>query len=175
MDKEVWKNVVGYEGLYEVSNLGRVKSKSRLRKCGSGFYITNDNIIHGAIDSGGYFCVCLRKNSISKTISVHKLIAIAFLNNNLKGHKLEVNHINFDKLDNRLSNIELVTTRENGNKKHLKHSSIYTGVSWNKWAKKWSSQISIKRKTIHLGYFKNEFDAHLAYQNELIKLNINEN
>ena len=62
--------------------------------------------------------------------------------------KLVVNHINNNKLDNRLENIEIVTSRENSNLKHIKSSSKYVGVSWCKKRNgKWHSSITFKKKT----------------------------
>jgi hypothetical protein len=83
---------------------------------------------------------------------------------------LVVNHKDFNKLNNNLDNLEIITQRQNTNKKHLKSSSQYIGVFWNKQNKKWKSQIRINKKIKYLGYFVNEIDAHNAYQNALTTL-----
>lgn len=62
-----------------------------------------------------------------------------------------VNHKDFDRQNNKLSNLEIVTHRENANRKHLKSTSKYVGVGWHKRIKKWQSRIVVKRKIIHLG------------------------
>ena len=66
-----------------------------------------------------------------------------------------------------IENLEIITNRENTNKKHKKSKSKYIGVTWHKRVNKWTAQILYKRKNIHLGCFNNEIDAHNAYQNKL--------
>lgn len=82
-----------------------------------------------------------------------------------------VNHINFIKTDNRLENLEIVTFRENTSFKHIKHSSKYTGVSYYKSRNKYRARIKIKNKLIDLGWFVNELDASMAYENAVKNLN----
>lgn len=167
MQKEVWKDVPNYLGQYQVSNLGNIKSLSRLDSSG---HKLKERVLKSAI-SGGYLTVVLCKNGITKTFGVHVLVAISFLNHTPNGHTMVVNHINFNKLDNTLNNLEVVTHRENSNHKHLKSSSKYTGVSWHNRVNKWGSSIRVNNKGIYLGYFVNEIDAHNAYQDKLKSLN----
>ena len=169
---EIWKDIIGYEGLYQVSNFGRVKILERIFFVRGKYPIKkNENILKLHLNTHGYYRVSLIKNKTPKTITVHKLVAIAFLNHKPCGLKLVVNHINFVRTDNRVENLEIVTQRENANQKHLKSSSKYTGVSWNKNQNKWVSKIKTKNKQKHLGTFENEYDAHLAYQSELKRIN----
>jgi len=107
------------------------------------------------------------KNKIQKNRVVHQLVAEAFLNHVPCGYDLVINHINFNKLDNRIENLEIVTARENTNQKHIPHTSKYTGVSWYKNYNKWRAQIWINGKPKCLGYFNNEHDAYLVYQEKL--------
>ena len=153
MIKEEWKPVKDYEGLYEVSNLGRVKS---LR-------FNKERILKPIKDGRGYINVGLS----SKKHLVHQLVAINFLNHTPCGMKLVVDHINNNPLDNRLENLQLISFRENSSKDIKNKSSKYTGVSWDKSRNKWTSTIYILKKSIKLGRFKNEYDAHIAYQNKL--------
>lgn len=95
---EVWKDVVGYEGLYEVSSFGRVKNKATWR-------ILKHTTIHP------YFRVTLSKGGTHIQYSVHRLQAAAFLPN--PHNKPQVNHKNGNKKDNTLSNLEWVTISEN--------------------------------------------------------------
>ena len=97
---EVWKDVVGYEGLYKVSNCGRVWScrRNKLRKQ----QITK-----------GYKMVNLKVDGKSKVFSVHRLVALAFIEN--PNNKREVNHIDENKTNNHISNLEWVTSKENSN------------------------------------------------------------
>jgi hypothetical protein len=150
--KEIFKDIPGYEGVYQVSNLGNVKSLNR------------EIILKEQYTKGGYAFVNLSKNGIVKIIYIHQLVAMAFLNHKPNGINLVVNHINFNKLDNKLDNLEIITQRENTNKKHLKSTSKYVGVSLNKRDMNWRATIRINGKKTHLGMFKNEYDAHLAYQ-----------
>lgn len=169
--KEEFKDIPGYEGLYQVSNLGNVKSLSRI-KLNRGKYPQRleEIILKTGITGCGYKAVCLRKDGAQKTLKNHKLVAIAFLNHVPCGYKLVVNHKNLDKLDNRLENLEIVTQRENANHKHIKSTSEYTGVSWAKDRNKWRAVIKIGNKNNHLGSFDSEIDAHNAYQKALNEL-----
>jgi hypothetical protein len=171
---EIWKEVKGYEGLYEVSNLGRVKSLSRIvLKCGKNPFITKEIILKNYIGNGKYLMVRLSNNGKAKTKRIHQLVAISFLNHNPCGHKLVVNHIDFDRLNNKAENLEIITARENGNQKHLKSTSKYTGVSWDNNKKKWSSNIYVNGKTRSLGRFDTEIEASNYYENALISIKNN--
>lgn len=160
--QEIFKNIPGYKGLYQVSNHGRVKSLAR-KGC------IKDRILKPGTNKGGYSVVVLC-NGFKKTHQVHKIVAITFLNHKPCGHKLVVDHKDFDRTNNHLSNLRLITPRENTNQKHLKSSSTYTGVCWDKARKKWLSAIKIEGKNKHLGYFIDELDASNAYQKELMKI-----
>ena len=167
---EEWKDIPEYEGLYQVSNLGRVKSleKTKLNK-GLYPFKQKEIILKLGLNSNGYFIVILTNNKKRKTYSVHKLVAICFLNHIQCKHELVVNHINFIKTDNKVENLEIVTNRENCNLKHIKHSSVFTGVSWNNNDKKWLAFIKINGKNKYLGRFSNEKDASITYENYKLK------
>lgn len=107
--EEIWKDVIGYEGLYQVSNLGRIKSLPR-----NG---TVKNTIILRTDGKLYDVVRLRKNDIPKPFLVHRLVAIAFIPNQL--NKPCVNHIDGIKHNNMLSNLEWVTRSENEKHAHV--------------------------------------------------------
>ena len=155
--KEIFKDIPNYEGMYQVSNLGNVKSL----KGGKELILKPINNCYG------YLYCSLYKEKKVKVIKVHQLVTMAFLNHVPNGRTLVVNHINHIKTDNRLENLEIVTTRENANKKQFNWSSEYTGVSWDKKNKKWRSQISVNCKVKYLGYFDCELKASYIYQNAL--------
>jgi hypothetical protein len=75
----------------------------------------------------------------------------------------ECDHINGNGLDNRRSNLRLVTHRQNGQNMHILKTSQYPGVYWRKENKKWRADLSVDNKTIHLGHFDNEYRAYLTY------------
>ena len=163
--KEIWKDIPNYEGYYQVSSLGRVR-KYNTKKLRSLFDKKELFKIHKQrVNGHGYYIITLRKLKEIKTFKVHKLVAMAFLNHTPCGMEKVVNHINFNRLDNRLENLEIVSARENANQKHIKSSSSYTGVIVNK--KRYNSFISkikIKSKGIHLGYYKDEKQASEIYE-----------
>ena len=144
--QEVWKDVLGYEGLYQVSDLGRVKAfESRtMMPCG-GIRINHEKIMSPSKDTNGYFFIGLCKNKVRKKISVHRLVWEAF---NGKTN-LQIDHIiEGNKTDNRLCNLQAVTQRQNISKYILttNKTSKYIGVSWRKDINKWTAYININRK-----------------------------
>ena len=106
---EIWKDVKGYEGLYQVSNHGKVKSVKRKGK--NGRYYGGKTKILTPSKSGGYLTVGLSKGSFSKTYLVHRLVADVFIPNPL--NKKEINHIDGDKHNNNIDNLEWNTRLEN--------------------------------------------------------------
>ncbi len=108
MEKEIWKDVVGYESFYVISNQGRVKSLSRKVKRSRP---VPECILKGALSSKGYNLIGLSKNSIPKTFRVSRLVAIHFIPN--PENKSAVNHIDGNKSNNFANNLEWVTTKEN--------------------------------------------------------------
>jgi hypothetical protein len=162
---EEWRSVVGWEESNQVSDLGRIKSISRLRGSGKGFFVTKPAILTPKIYKNDYIKVSLNRNGLSKTISVHKLVAIAFLNHTPCGHKLVVDHIDNDKLNNKLSNLQLISSRENCSKDKKNNTSNYTGVLFRNGI--YTSSINVGKKTINLGAFKSEMEASEYYQNAI--------
>lgn len=111
--KEVWKDIKGYEGYYEISNLGRVKSLKR--HCANKYrrYISNKKIIlRQCFTSTGYKYVNLTKNKKSKSFKVHRLVGFAFLGEPPKGKEI-INHIDGNPINNNANNLEWCNQKEN--------------------------------------------------------------
>lgn len=119
---EIWKNIKGYEGCYQVSNMGRIKSLSRKVWNGKTYFWTSERILRPGIDRDGYLLVNLSKNGKAKTEKVHRLVAKTFIPN--PENKEAVNHIDEDPSNNKLENLEWATVSENNNHGwHNKRSS----------------------------------------------------
>ena len=165
--KEEWKDVIGYEELYQVSNLGRVKSLDRVIKGKIKDYHYKSKILKPGTNNNGHLFVNLHRDNKPKTRTIHQLVAESFLNHTPCGYKLVIDHIDNDKNNNFLDNLQIVTQRLNASKDKKNKSSKYTGVIWHKFNQKWTASIRIGKSRKYLGYYKDEYDAHLAYQKEL--------
>ena len=165
--KEIWKTLKNYEGIYEVSNLGNVRSLDRIitYKDGRKRFKKGAKMLP-CISNRGYYHLSLSKNGKEQKKDVHQLVAIAFLNHVPNGSKMVVNHKNFNRLDNNLENLEVITFRENTNKLHLKSYSKYLGVIKGKNGG-YRSCIGIEGQKYHLGSFNNELDAKNKYDTAL--------
>jgi len=112
---EIWKDIKDYEGFYQISNFGRIKSLQRYKQNHSKLQLVPEKIIsvHKQYrkNDNEYLNVVLNKNSKEKNKFVHRLVAQAFLEN--YDEKLQVNHKNGIKYDNRVENLEMVTQSEN--------------------------------------------------------------
>jgi len=168
--KEQIKQIKGYEGLYSISSYGYVISEAKSWLSGLGLIQTKkETIVKDEMDKYGYAKLNLYKNKIRKTFTIHTLVWDSFGNKKRNGHKLQIDHLDNNKLNNRIDNLQLLTPRENSHKACLlkKSSSKYVGVCWNILKQKWISNIRIDKKQTYLGQFDNEYNAHLAYQKAL--------
>ena len=183
LNSEIWKDVVGFEGVYQVSDLGRVRnSRGMIMK-----FFTNNS---------GYFCIKLSVgNGKTKGFLAHRLVAAAFLGE--PEGNLVVNHINFDRLDNRLSNLEWCSTSENlehsraagrmppsygslGKKLSggRKGSSEYHGVFRQdykykgKTVEKWRAYLCVEGRNLETKSYPTELEAAKYYDHMLDKYNI---
>lgn len=98
--EEIWRDIEGYEGLYQVSNFGRVRNGKK-------------EILKNSLKNGGYNYVSLRKNKISKQQYVHRIVAKAFILNVKPKHFIVVNHIDCNKSNNSVENLEWCTQKHN--------------------------------------------------------------
>ena len=110
---EIWKDIKGYEGLYQVSNFGRVKSLERESWNGKAYFIKKEQIRTILKDTGGYYYIGLTKEGKTKNYMVHRLVAEAFIPN--PDNYPEVNHKDENKLNNCVDNLEWCTSKYNAN------------------------------------------------------------
>lgn len=118
--EEEWRDIKGYEGYYQVSNFGNVKSLERVVCDGS---IRASRIVKNRLDDKGYYHVNLRKDLINKTAKVHQLVARAFIQN--PEDKKWIDHINTIRTDNHIDNLRWVTPKENYHNKLSKAKMEY--------------------------------------------------
>ena len=152
MIEEVFRDIPNYIGLYQVSNMGSVKSFKRIEPILLKHY-TNPN---------GYNYVDLYKDKQKLKIAIHKLMQSTF---DMGGGCID--HINGVRCDNRLENLRIVTSRENSQNKVCHRQGKLVGTSLrNKGRnlkKPWQSAIKINGKRKSLGYFATELEAHQTY------------
>lgn len=175
MPNEVWKDVIGYENRYMVSNLGRVYSKHYKK-------ILSPHYIHC-----GYLQVTFSKNNKPKNFLVHRLVAEAFIPNPLG--LPEVNHIDMKRDNNVVTNLEWCTKSENlhhafknGRKPSystlnkimpFKKSSSYLHVYFRKERNRFLGILTINKKTIRVGSYKTDLEAALAVDKYIKEHNLN--
>jgi hypothetical protein len=145
--KEIWKPIDGFDK-YFISNKGRVKS----------FKSGKENILNPK--KFRYKKVTLRKDNKAYTKSIHRLVALHFLNNNdvTKSDKV-VDHKFGNTEDNDLQNLQVISQRANTLKGDISNKSGYVGVSWRENRKCWRVRILYDKKRVTLGSFKNKEDA----------------
>jgi hypothetical protein len=156
---EIWKEIKGFEALYEVSNLGNVK---RLK----GYQAQKERHLSKINNKKDYLFVNLSKHGIKKAYYIHRLVASAFLEN--KKNKEEVNHINGIRGDNRLDNLEWTTRSEN----HFHRYNVLKqkGVNFGK-----TGAANWKSKKVHqLDLNGNFLKSYPAVMEAMRKTNINE-
>jgi len=148
---EEWKDVKGYEGYYQVSNLGRVKSLERRSACGR--YIIKKKFLKVRVINKKYKGIGLYKEGKLKLITIHRLIALNFIQN--PENKPCVNHINGNKFDNNVSNLEWVTHSENTI--HAYNSGFFGNIQiFVKLEHKKNSEITFHRS-------KNQASEYMGY------------
>lgn len=111
--KEIWKDIPEYEGLYQVSNLGRIKSLPRYKTLYSKKVFIKGCIRKFGRDKDGYYIIPLNKNGIKKMYRVHRIVAEVFIPN--IHNKPVIDHIDCDITNNNVNNLRWVTVKENNN------------------------------------------------------------
>ena len=162
LEGEIWKDIQGYDGYYQVSNLGRVKSLSRDVFYGMGYYLKKEKILKPTMRKDGYQVVGFYIENIRKLFLIHRLVATAFVKNLF--NKEKVIHIDFIKHNNNSNNLEWTNLLETAchQMSNQKSLSEFIGVSFRKKRNKWLSSIVINGKPIHIGSFKTQEEAYQA-------------
>lgn len=168
---EIWKDIPGFEGYYQASNLGSIRSMDRIVLTKAGFHIKlRGRVLKNYTTEGGYLGIGLSKEGIRSKHSVHSLVCQAFFKHKPCGLELVVNHKNFVRTDNRVDNLEIITNRENSSQKHIPSFSQYVGVVKSSKGKPYRAAITINGKYTHLGMFKTEKEASHAYESAVMSL-----
>ena len=156
---EEWRPVVGYENYYEISSLGRLRSKK------TGRYLK----IHTKTRKDGYYYNNLHKHGTKKPFLIHRLVAQAFLPN--PENKYYVNHIDGNKLNNAASNLEWVTAKENEDHAYRIGIKNQTGEK-NPTAKLTESDVirirQLAEEGVHYKEIAKMYNIHTSYANGLI-------
>ena len=153
---EIWKDIPGYEDVYKISSFGNVYSYS------------TERILKPTLKKEkGYLKVGLYHNYRNRSCEIHRMVALTFFGVRPKGFVTD--HIDGNKLNNRLDNLQYITSRANVIKGNvcMNKSSGYVGV--NKSRNMWRARISLDGKKISIGTFKTELQAAKAYDRMWIK------
>jgi hypothetical protein len=171
--------IIGYEGLYSITSFGRVWSYEKIVRCDLGVRIVKAKFLKPGLDKRGYLLVAIFKDNKGKSFRVHRLEAITFIPNPL--NDLQVNHKDGIKTNNRIDNLEWCTDQKNKNHAsenglRPKYHSKYYGVTYHKGErqknKPWKAYTTMNKKQTHIGYYKTEIEAAQAYNEFVIKNNL---
>lgn len=150
--KEEWKNIVGYEGYYMISNHGRVYSNR------------NKIVLKNREGKNGYLDVALSVNGKQKLKKIHRIVYESFIGELKKG--LVIDHIDNNPKNNHVSNLRQVSSRKNTSRGHVNKSG-YTGVRLFKQIDKYGSEIQIEGRIHFLGVYDTAKEASCKYQKAL--------
>jgi hypothetical protein len=162
--EEIWKDIDGYSGIYQISNFGRVKALPRQVNAKNGSTRTTPEVVmQHEINFNGYPTVKLVLDGKKMRHRIHLLVWDAFGNGIRNGKRVVVDHIDNNKTNCHISNLQLLSGRENIIKAKKRIERL-TGAYFN--GNVWFSKIKIGSAYKYLGSFKSEIEAHNAYMKE---------
>lgn len=157
LENEIWKDIIDFN--YQISNYGRVMNK-KINK-----------LLKNCIDKNGYLLVNLSNSGNVKSFKIHNLVWDYFGDKDRSGHTFVVDHIDNDKLNNHITNLQVIPQSLNCQKDvdKTKTSSKYIGVYYHKKSNRWISygqrNITMNNQRIYIGSFLTEEDAYIAIKN----------
>ena len=163
MTEEIWRPVVGYEGLYEVSSYGRVRSLDRYVKSKSESYrLTKGKVLSGSITKDGYVRCLIKVNGVGRSYFVHRLVAETFIPN--PDNLPQINHKDEDKTNNRVDNLEWCDPKYNMNygsrqeryRDTMLEMGHWSGLSKEEYIKKYKEE----NKERMMKYFQDYTEKH---------------
>jgi hypothetical protein len=163
---EEWRDIPQYKGLYQASKLGNIRSLDRYKLSKEGSKSSQrGRVLKPMVNVWGYLTVALYKGGARKIRPIHQLIWETF--NGEIPRPLVIDHIDSDKLNNSLTNLQALSNRDNCAKAASTRRQLPTGCYYRKDTGKYTSKIEINKKSIYLGNFNCPTAAVLAYQKAL--------
>ncbi len=155
MNKEMWATVCGYSGRYQISSFGNVRNAEK------------EKILSQCNDKRGYLVVTFSNNGEAKQYRIHLLVWDYFGDSKRDGRKLQVDHKDNNKKNNNISNLQLLTARQN-TIKSISKRKLPTGVCFVSKINKYQAQAYHLGKVRWLGYFNNKEGAEQSYKNFIV-------
>jgi len=163
-----WYTIPGYDGFYVINKKGDVLSLPRtIQRSNGTCQKIYGKLLTPCTDKKGYLVLRLSKNDRAKSYKVHQLVAMSFLNHTPAGNTLVVDHIDNNKLNNCLSNLQIIEHSKNTRKESKGFTSAFRGVFFSKEKSRWLAHIIHEGKRYYLGSFKEEKEASNAYEHAL--------
>jgi hypothetical protein len=160
LQNEMWIDIPNYENIYQISNMGRVKSLTRIIENKKGqIQKYKGKILSPRLSNRGYFQINLSENNKTTLFSLHRLVMLTFVGPS----NLLVDHIDRNPENNKLENLRYVTNQENNFNRGAK------GYSYRKNNNKWVSCLRINGESIYLGVFDTELESKNAYLESKLK------